>query len=548
MRWVSVRRMLTPRVLMVVAIALTLIAVLTGVTMLVNLNDDDSGASAVGSGASDADLLVSLSTPSYHASKEACPVGLPELRVIRTAPPTVALEPFINLHGATVIAFLQPQDGGAAADQTSATADPASDTPIRGFVGTRNGIVWSFVAEPAVGGGAVGGGTAGLADAGELSTMAVLSTEPVINLSNDTGVEHDQGLVGMAIGPNSEWLYLNRTAANGQSVLTGYALAATSASALTGRTPTSDGRTPYAAGGGAALPPLLASGVGVELLRIDQPSAQHNGGDIVFGPQGHMYVSFGDGGGLGDPLGNGQDLTTPLGAVLRLVVDPTAPTDRRALGARGNPYAAAEGGAVSSSGAASAVASAAVSSAVANDDRIWVSGVRNPYRMSYDSATGRLWVVDVGQQCLEEVTVLSLDDGVSGNIDEGGADLGWNVYEGSRPFLGEQVRPHRQPNFVYSHSRNLCATVGGHVYRGSLLAGQAGLAGQYVWADLCGRTVFALNPADLDINTSAGTTSPLVVDLGIAAEVVVGLSADPAGELYVIDLLNGIGRLVPVQS
>ncbi len=441
-------------------------------------------------GASDASLLFSTTTVEYLASTAACPAGLPELEVTRRSGTALALDAFLELPGATVLAFNRP-----------AAAETPSETLVEtlgGFVGTRDGVVWSFVVpEDGSADDPASGPAGGTADTRAVNTRAALLEPPLLDLSANTATEHDQGLVGMAIGPNSEWLYLNRTASNGASVLTAHAIRTRPASGITNQ--------------------VVLLGETIELLRIQQPSPQHNGGDIVFGPQGYMYVSFGDGGGLGDPLGNAQDLSTPLGAVLRLAVDPAAPAGQRVQPAPGNPYLS--------------------SMDSSRDNRIWVSGVRNPYRMSYDPVDQQLWVADVGQQCVEEITVLSLD--------EGGADLGWNVFEGNHRFVGEMSRPHRQPDFSYRHGRGLCSTVGGRVYRGSALAD---LQGQFVWADLCGGRLFALDPAAAG-QTAAGSNGTAtgqnlpVVDLGVAAERILGLVSGPADELYVIDLEFGIYRL-----
>ncbi|HCB37629.1 MAG TPA: hypothetical protein DEP66_05400, partial [Acidimicrobiaceae bacterium] len=442
----SVSAAIVVRVVVVLA-ATVVLTVIVAVLVADRASDNESEP--------DGALTQSSDTPEYIASNVVCPDGLPRLDPVSDPDaPTAALVPFVELAEVTTLAFLPAA--------SAAPAVPAA--PAAGFVGTRGGVVWAFTvpAGPAA--------------------PAVLSDTPALDLSADTSTEHDQGLVGMTVGPAGDWLYLNRTDASGDSVLSAHAIER------------------------AAPPAHPRLAAGVELLRVAQPSPQHNGGDIVFGPLGYLYVSFGDGGGLGDPAGHAQDLTTPLGAILRLAVDPAAPPAARAVAAPGNPYGAPD------------------------DDRIWVSGVRNPFAISYDAPGRRLWVADVGQQCLEEVNALRLA--------EGGADLGWNAFEGGRPFVGEPVRAHRAPDFEYSHGLGLCSTVGGHVYRGTKLPA---LAGRYVWADLCGGRVYALDL--LDLPAAAGR--PPVLDLGVQADTVVGVSAGPDGELYVLDLAYGVHRLVP---
>lgn len=363
-------------------------------------------------------------TIEYIRSNEECPPDLAELNSVPVANFGVALTPLFEVPNLTVMAF--------------------SDVD-RGFVGERTGQIWSF-------------GPSGLSD------------EPVLDYSDDTTAEHDQGLVGMTLSPDGQWLYMNRTNGQGDSLIIA---------------------VPHADG-------TLAPNAAVEILAVDQPSAQHNGGSLAFGPDGHLYVSFGDGGGLGDPRGHGQDTSSVLGAVLRLAVDPTATPP--ATGAPGNPFA--------DQGDAAAM--------------IWAIGVRNPFRLSFDRIQGDLWLGDVGQQCLEEVNVLAMN--------EGGANLGWNVYEGTRRFVGDPLRDHHEPAFEYRHGRGLCAIVGGYVYRGPSFPE---LLGRYVFSDLCSGDLYALNPA--------GT--PEVIELPLGTSRPVGFGQDPAGELYVIDIETGVYRL-----
>lgn len=281
----------------------------------------------------------------------------------------------------------------------------------------------------------------------------------------------------MTFGPNGR-LWINRTDRHGDSVVT----------VLTPRDDRSGLKGEFA-----------------DLLAVPQTNAQHNGGALVFGPDGLLYVSFGDGGGLGDPHHHGQNLTTPLGAVLRFAVDDGGSTDAgdwHLASAPGNPDLG-----------------------TASDPRIWVYGARNPFQISLDAVTGTLWVADVGQQCVEEVTVLGLD--------EAGANLGWNSYEGSRRFVGAELDDHRGPDFEYRHGRGLCAVIGGHVYRGSELDW---LAGRYVFADLCGGDIYA-------VAVQPGAEPDEVWSLGVSTPRPVGFGVDTAGELYVIDIESGVWRL-----
>ncbi len=396
-----------------------------------------------------ATTLPLTQTPEYIASNTPCPQGLTELGAVplgEAAPGRSAtLMPFIDLAEATVMVF---DSAGAAGG---------------GFVGDRRGRIWRFAPNFA-------------AQAGR-DFGAVISAEPVADFSSNTAAEHDQGLVGMTLGPDGR-LWINRTDRHGSSVLT-VLMPSADRTTLEGR---------YA-----------------DVLEVKQTNAQHNGGDLLFDPDGLLYVSFGDGGGLGDPRHHGQNLTTPLGAVLRFAVEggsSTDPGDWRLTPAPGNPDLGP-----------------------GSDPHIWAYGARNPFRISLDEPTGTLWISDVGQQCMEEVTVLDLD--------EGGANLGWNAYEGSRRFVGDELANHRPPDLEYRHGRGLCAVIGGHVYRGGQLEW---LAGRYVFADLCGGDIYAAA-------VEPGTQPDEVWHLGVSTPRPVGFAVDAAGELYVIDMEIGVWRL-----
>ena len=407
---------------------------------------DGAGSAATSEPAT---TLPLTQTPEYIASNTPCPQGLTELGatpLVEAAPGrSVTLVPYIDLAEATVMVF----------DSVGAAGG--------GFVGDRRGRIWRFAPNFA-------------AQAGR-DFGAVISAEPVADFSSNTAAEHDQGLVGMTLGPDGR-LWINRTDRHGSSVLTVL-------------TPSADRTT--------------LDGRYADVLEVKQTNAQHNGGDLLFDPDGLLYVSFGDGGGLGDPRHHGQNLATPLGAVLRFAVEGASsadPGDWRLAPAPGNPDLGP-----------------------GSDPHIWAYGARNPFRISLDEATSTLWISDVGQQCMEEVTVLGLE--------EGGANLGWNAYEGSRRFVGDELADHRPPDLEYRHGRGLCAVIGGHVYRGSQLQW---LASRYVFADLCGGDIYAAAVAP-------GTQTDDVWHLGVSTPRPVGFAVDAAGELYVIDMEIGVWRL-----
>ena len=200
---------------------------------------------------------------------------------------------------------------------------------------------------------------------------------------------------------------------------------------------------------------------------------------------------------MGAPNGHGQDLSTPLGAVLRLDVNPDRwPPHKPAVG---NPDLGP-----------------------GSDPRIWVSGVRNPFRFSFDETTGDLWLTDLGQQCVEELNILASADA--------GANLGWNLVEGSRPFLGADSSSLRSPNFEYRHGRGRCAIIGGFVVHGGP---HPILEDRYLFTDMCGAQLMALK---LD-------ESPSVLALPLHAAQPVAFAAGQAQDLYLIDLASGVWQI-----
>jgi hypothetical protein len=176
----------------------------------------------------------------------------------------------------------------------------------------------------------------------------------------------------------------------------------------------------------------------------------HNGGQVAFGADGLLYVSMGDGGGGNDPRNNAQSLGTLLGKILR--IDPRAGAS---LVPAGNPFAGRAGA----------------------RPEIWAYGLRNPFRFSFDRATGALWIGDVGQDAREEVDVAAAG--------AGGQNYGWRCYEGAarNPDIACDAPGHVPPRFDLSHSADgVCSITGGVVVRD---AGVPGLAGRYVYGDLC---------------------------------------------------------------
>lgn len=258
-----------------------------------------------------------------------------------------------------------------------------------------------------------------------------VQTTPLLDISEDVIDDNEQGLLGMAFSTDGRKLYLDYTRRpDGDTVVVEYEL---------GDRPTIDEDSRR------------------ELLVVDQPFANHNGGQLVMGPDGFLYVGLGDGGDPGDPFGHGQDTGTLLGSILR--IDPeTGAADGPAYGIPpGNPFADGEDG----------------------EPEIWLYGVRNPWRFTFDTATGDLWVADVGQDTWEEINRLPAVAG----FDAGkGDNLGWDEMEGTHPYDGGTNPPGAiLPIHEYSHDSG-CSVVGGYVYRGEAIPG---LAGVYLFSDYC---------------------------------------------------------------
>jgi len=213
--------------------------------------------------------------------------------------------------------------------------------------------------------------------------------------------------------------------------------------------------------------PVAARDSELEILSVSQPFGNHNGGTIVFGPDGMLYVALGDGGAANDPFKNGQSLKTLLGKILRLDVAAARAEEPYRVPAD-NPFADAGDGV---------------------RPEIWAYGLRNPWRISFDSQTGELWCGDVGQDTWEEID----------RVEKGG-NYGWNVREGFMPFPPAKLSPDelaqdraeartrfRDPVAAYPRSEGLSVT-GGYVYRGERLAA---LRGAYVYADFVTGHVWA---------------------------------------------------------
>jgi glucose/arabinose dehydrogenase len=239
------------------------------------------------------------------------------------------------------------------------------------------------------------------------------------------------------------------------------------------------------------------------ILSVDQPFANHNGGLLVFGPDGMLYVGLGDGGSGGDPQGNGQNRGVLLGKILRIDVD------------AGTPYAIpSDNPFVGQAG---------------RRGEIWAWGLRNPWRFSFDRETGDLFIADVGQNDREEVNARS--------VDEGGVNYGWNVMEGSECFQDDDCDRAglTLPVVEYDHGEG-CSITGGFVYRGSALPE---LRGHYFFSDFCSGFVRSFRLAG-----GAAVEERSWPDLEPGGSIP-SFGEDADGELYLLTREGSVHKIAP---
>ncbi|MGJ6964071.1 PQQ-dependent sugar dehydrogenase [Streptosporangium sp. G11] len=301
-------------------------------------------------------------------------------------------------------------------------------------------------------------------------TGGKVAEAPVVDLSQEISRGNEQGLLGVAFHPDGNFLYLNWTDREGHTHVTEWAF---SGGRATGRR---------------------------DVLTQRQPYANHNGGQLAFGPDGHLYIALGDGGSGGDPQGNGQNLGTWLGKILR--IDPRGTPYKVP---RDNPFVGRQGA----------------------RPEIWSYGLRNPWRFTFDAKTGDMWIGDVGQNAWEEV-----DFEPKG---EGGRNYGWNLREGSHPFKGDggdggdggdTVDPIIE--YPLGEGGN-CSVIAGYVYRGKRIPG---LEGRFVYGDFCAGWVKAAPPGGAGRGDDLGTVEQLS-----------SFGQDHDGELYALSLSGPVYRV-----
>ncbi len=276
---------------------------------------------------------------------------------------------------------------------------------------------------------------------------------------------NEQGLLGLAFHPRFQengTFYVNYTDNNGNTVI-----------------------ARFLAQGDIADPASEAP-----ILKVDQPFPNHNGGVLVFGPDGYLYAGLGDGGAADDPFGNAQNLESLLGKVLRLDVD------------HGEPYTIPADNPLGS--------------------EIWAYGLRNPWRISFDAATGDLYIGDVGQDVWEEI------DFSKSNAP--GLNYGWKYFEGSHAYIGQPSATDHftYPVAEYSHSEGGCSVTGGYVYRGAALPEWHGI---YIYGDYCSGKIWGLIHTT-DATGALSWQSQLLFETQTR---ITTFGQDRAGEVYLAD-------------
>jgi glucose/arabinose dehydrogenase len=310
-----------------------------------------------------------------------------------------------------------------------------------------------------------------------LVEKGVVQPTPFLDITDRVGSEgSEQGLLGVAFPPDftaSGLFYVDYTDLRGDTVVARYRL-------LAGDSRQADPNSEQ------------------KILQIEQPAANHNGGQLQFGPDGYLYIGMGDGGRAGDPWGNAQNPDVLLGKLLRISVTGaeayTIPGDNPFLGR--------------------------------SDARpeIWALGVRNPWRFAFDRATGDLYIADVGQNQYEEVDFQPA-------ASQDGENYGWDVMEASHCFeppAGCDTSGLVLPVAEYDHAQG-CSITGGYVYQGTHYPQMAGV---YFFGDFCSGNIWGLRQ-----ESSGEWRMALLLNTGVSIS---SFGEDVAGEIYVVGYRDGI--------
>ncbi|NND75803.1 MAG: hypothetical protein HKN44_12435 [Ilumatobacter sp.] len=315
---------------------------------------------------------------------------------------------------------------------------------------------------------------------GRLIAVDDLSAVTVVDITDLTEASGERGLLGAAFHSDEDLAYLHYNDRDGHTVVDEYAV---------------DPVT-------AVFDPASRR----EVLTVEQPFPNHNGGEIAFGPDGYLYIGLGDGGAADDPLRSALDLSSPLGKLLR--IEPRAADGEPFRIPADNPFLDVPDA----------------------DPRIWSIGLRNPWKFSFDPATGDLWIADVGQGDVEEIDVARADGGPAGR----GLSFGWSAFEGTTRFNDDQPADgHTDPIVTYDHSDGDCSVSGGAVARSTPIPE---LNGWYVYGDFCSGRIWGYD-------TTSGPGAPVIVDLGLLPNVT-AIAAGVDGELYAVSNAGTVNRFV----
>lgn len=301
---------------------------------------------------------------------------------------------------------------------------------------------------------------------------------PFLDIEDEVGSSgNEQGLLSIAFAPDfakSRKLFANYTDRNGDTIVAGYLV-------------NTDGLSADAASEW-------------QVIKIDQPYANHNGGQLQFGPDGMLYIGMGDGGSAGDPQNHAQNVTSLLGKMLRIDVSQSTkdapyvvPADNPDFGADARP-------------------------------EIWSVGLRNPWRFSFDRASGDMLIADVGQNEIEEVNFQPAS--------KGGENWGWNPREGFEEYAGAKTDAMTDPIHEYRHGEDGCSVTGGYVYRGAAVPA---LAGAYVYGDYCSGRIWTLRAG-----ADGAWKNELLFEAGYS---ITSFGEDAQGELYVLDRAGSVYNL-----
>jgi glucose/arabinose dehydrogenase len=297
-----------------------------------------------------------------------------------------------------------------------------------------------------------------------------VSREAVLSIGVSRG--NEQGLLGIAFSPDGTKLYVHYTDPAGNSHVDEYTM-----------------------DGDVADPSSRR-----EVLFQSQPFPNHNGGQVSFGPDDMLYIGFGDGGAAGDPQNNAPNLNTLLGKILR--IDPNASGGNSYAVPSDNPF-------VGQSGART---------------EIWMYGLRNPWRFSFDRENGDVWIGDVGQGAYEEIDYAPAGDA--------GIDWGWNAQEGFETYKGPPREGARDPLLAPSQDDGNCAIIGGYVYRGAAIPA---LNGVYVFGDSCRSPLVGVVREGNEVADQR--------DLGVEVESLTTFGEHSDGELYAVAREGTVYRL-----